>query len=216
MSQNLVFDPYEYEQGRVLLNNAVNDPDCNFFNGVISDSKNRYVCESEISNFGTDGSFSIMHINCRSLLHKCTQLCTLLNRATVSVVAVTETWLNKSTVESLHIPGYSFAACCRKDKSGGGVGFLVATSIDYKIIDIPLQINSDVIECQFIDVSLSGKHVLIGSIYRPPNTKIEDFNDELEKILSCNVLQKYKRMFLAGDFNIDLLKVDSHQPTTVF
>ena len=105
MSQNLVFDPYEYEQGRVLLNNAVNDPDCNFFNGVISDSKNRYVCESEISNFDTDGSFSIMHINCRSLLHKCTQLCTLLNRATVSVVAVTETWLNKSTVESfLHIP----------------------------------------------------------------------------------------------------------------
>ena len=30
MSQNMVFDPYEYEQGRVLLNNAVNDPDCIF------------------------------------------------------------------------------------------------------------------------------------------------------------------------------------------
>ena len=70
MSQKLVFDPYEYEQGRVLLNNSVNDPDCNFFNGVISDSKNRYVCESEISSYGTDGSFSITHINCRSLLHK--------------------------------------------------------------------------------------------------------------------------------------------------
>ena len=33
----------------------------------------------------------------------------------------------------------------------------------------------------FTQVSLSGKHVLIGSIYRPPNIKIEDFNDELEK-----------------------------------
>ena len=124
--------------------------------------------------------------------------------------------MNKSTVDSLHIPGYSFTACCRKDKLGGGVGFFVATGIDYKIIDIPLQINSDVIECQFIDVSLSGKHVLIGSIYRPPNIKIEDFCDELEKILTCNVFQKYKRMFLAGDFNIELLKVDSHQPAKQF
>ena len=94
-----------------------------------------------------DGSFSIMHINCRSLLHKCGQLCTLLNRATVSVIAVTETWLNKSTVDSLHIPGYSFAECSRNDKLGGGVGFLVADGIDYKIIDIPLQINNNVLCC---------------------------------------------------------------------
>ena len=64
--------------------------------------------------------FSIMHVNCRSLLLKCTQLCTLLNRASVSVVAVTETWLNESKVDSLHVPGYSFVARCRKDKLGGG------------------------------------------------------------------------------------------------
>ena len=107
------------------------------------------------------------------MLHKCTQLYTLLNRAAVSVTSVTETWLNKSTADSLNIPGYSFVTCSRKDKLGGGVGFLVANGINYKIIDIPLQINSDVIECQFIDISLDGKHVLIGMIYRPPNNKIE-------------------------------------------
>jgi len=73
-----------------------------------------------------------MHINCQSLSHKCTQLCTLLNRATVSVVAVTETWMNKSPADSLHIPRYSLAVCCRQDKLGGDVGFLVATGIDYK------------------------------------------------------------------------------------
>jgi len=216
MLQNLVFDPYEYDESRALLNNVLSDPDRNFFNDINSGNKSRYVCESEIHSFSTDGSFSVMHINCRSLLHKCTQLCTLLNRAAVSVIAVTETWLNKSTADSLHIPGYSFVACCRKDKLGGGVGFLVANGINYKIIDIPLQINSDVIECLFIDILLDGKHVLMGAIYRPPNNKIEDFSDELEKILTCNVLQKYKRMFLAGDFNIDLLKFDSHQPTRQF
>jgi len=79
-----------------------------------------------------------------------------------------------------------------------------------------LQINNDVIEYQFIDVSLNGKHVVIGSIYRSPNTKIEDFNNELEKILTCHILQKYKHMFLAKDFNTDLLKVDYHQPTKQF
>jgi len=79
-----------------------------------------------------------------------------------------------------------------------------------------LQINSDVIECQFIDILLDGKYVLIGTIYCPPNNKNEDFSRELKKILTCNVLQKYKRMFPAGDFNIDSLKVDSHQPIRQF
>ena len=216
MSQHLVFDPCQYEEGKVLLNNVLSDPDCNFFNDVNLSNKNSYVCESELSSFGADGSFSIMHINCRSLLQKCTQLGTLLNRTTVSVVALTETWLNEYTKDSVHLSGYSFVACCRKHKLGGGVGFLVANGIDYKVIDIPLQVDNDVIECQFIDVLLNGKRVLIGSIYRPPNTKIEDFNDDLEKILTCNVLHRYKHMFLAGDFNIDLLKVDSHQATKQF
>ena len=52
-------------------------------------SKNIYVCESEICSFGTDGSCSIMHIV--EICYISTQLCTLLNKATVSVVAVTET-----------------------------------------------------------------------------------------------------------------------------
>jgi len=73
-----------------------------------------------------------------------------------------------------------------------------------------------VIDCLFIDILLDGKHVLIGAIYRPPNNKIEDLSNELEKILTCNVIQKYKRMFLAGDFNIDLLKIDSYQLTRQF
>jgi len=38
-----------------------------------------------------------------------------------------------------------------------------------------------VLECKFTDALLSGKHVLIGSKYCPPNTTIEDFNEELEK-----------------------------------
>jgi len=100
MSQNLVFDPYEYDESRTLLNNVLSDPDRNFFNDIISGNKGRYVRESEMHSFSTDGSFSVMHINCRSLLHKCTQLCTLLNTAAVSVTAVTETWLNKSTADS--------------------------------------------------------------------------------------------------------------------
>jgi len=71
----LVFDPRGYDGGKVLLNNFSNDPDCNFFNDA--NLENSYVNKSDISNFGVNGLFSVMHINRKSLLQKCTQLSNL-------------------------------------------------------------------------------------------------------------------------------------------
>ena len=86
-------------------------------------SKNSNVCESEISDFGAD-VFFVMHINCRSLLQKCTQFCTLLNRATVPIVALTETWLNEFIVDSVHISGYSLTAYVERINLVVVLGFL--------------------------------------------------------------------------------------------
>ena len=82
-----------------------------------------------------------------------------------------------------------------------------------------LNILEDCIESVFIAISKeefnSSKNIIIGTIYRPPNTDIQTFNchiiDILQKIKCDN-----KFVYLMGDFNINLLNIDKHVPSTEF
>ena len=56
---------------------------------------------------------------------------------------------------------------------------------------------------------------IIGAIYRPPGTDPDIFNQELDSLLA-HLSRTCSRAFLAGDFNLDLLKIDNHRPTRAF
>ena len=49
-----------------------------------------------------------------------------------------------------------------------------------------------------------GNSVIVGVIYRPPSEKIENFNDQLESILSQ--IHENTRAYIMGDYNIDIFK----------
>ena len=68
-----------------------------------------------------------------------------------------------------------------------------------------------------IDKSVFGseRNLLVGVIYRPPNTDIKLFIDALKEILE-NVQSENKVLYLVGDYNIYLLNVDSHSLTADF
>ena len=65
-----------------------------------------------------------------------------------------------------------------------------------------------------IDKSVFGseRNMLVGVIYRPPNTDIKLFIDALKEILE-NVQSENKVLYLVRDYNIKLLNVDSHSLT---
>src|SRR6218665_162576 len=63
--------------------------------------------------------------------------------------------------------------------------------------------------------SKKGPNFILGSVYRPPGQDLITFNDEFNLILS-DLCKKYKIIHLAGDFNIDLLKYQSHNLTNQF
>jgi len=71
-------------------------------------------------------------------------------------------------------------------------------------------------ECLFIKLPLhKRKDILIGSVYRPPGHPINDFITDFDGILSH--LSKLKnQVFLAGDFNINLLRYSEHSSTEDF
>ena len=56
-----------------------------------------------------------------------------------------------------------------------------------------------------IDKSVFGseRNMLVGVIYRPPNTDIKLFIDDLKDILE-NVQSENKVLYLVGDYNINL------------
>ena len=76
-----------------------------------------------------------------------------------------------------------------------------------------------VMESIFIELKTgSNETVVIGVIYRPntpPRADIDIFNKHLSDIMD-QVTNENKKIILAGDFNIDLLKYDSHNKTNDF
>ena len=68
-----------------------------------------------------------------------------------------------------------------------------------------------------IDKSLIGKskNAILGVLYRPPDTDINDFNDYVNSILSKTRAEK-KLLYLLADFNINLINSDTHGATQDF
>jgi len=68
-------------------------------------------------------------------------------------------------------------------------------------------------ESVFIELYQFG--MIIGCIYKPLNANVGDFVVSLEKLL--DTLEKQKQLcYLAGDLNVDILKLDVHAPTADF
>ena len=61
----------------------------------------------------------------------------------------------------------------------------------------------------------SEKNVIVGVLYRPPGNDIRTFNDKLESTLQ-KLRRENKISYILGDFNINLLNNDYHQPTGEF
>jgi len=87
-----------------------------------------------------------------------------------------------------------------------------------KIIDSVSLFIPRVFESLFVRIELNNKKsILLGNIYRPPQTNILSFNENLNLVLnqiSTDPSLKVCQLIISGDFNIDLLKVSTHADTT--
>ena len=132
------------------------------------------------------------------------------------VIAVTETWLNDSTFDQVHIPGYNFHSNHCIGKTGGGTGLYLLNSLEYKIRSDCNFSDSDTIESIFAEISNPhGKNIIVGSVYRPPNQNYMSFIDKFCEILSLTSINN-KLCYIAGDYNLDFLHCNDHTPTQQF
>ena len=60
-----------------------------------------------------------------------------------------------------------------------------------------------------------NKNVIIGVIYRPPNSNLDTFFEYMNVVLEKKKKEN-KLCYLLGDYNIDLLKTETHTKTGEF
>ena len=222
---NMIFNPLSLNTNNELPLYDV-DPDIQFYNELTNPSRNisKYFLEDAFNNeTAKDASMnnlSMFHINIRSIIKKFNDLdCYLsLLKQKFSIIGISETWFSYQTYGLYEFENYSHTAMYREGKKGGGVSLFVRDGIMYsKRPD--LNMLSDLIECVFVEVEKNvfktTKNIIFGVIYRPPNTNPVEFLDIFSEIMH-DIKRENKLCYLLGDYNFDLLKSESHLPTSNF
>lgn len=125
----------------------------------------------------------------------------------VDVIAISETWIQNS-INEFALDGYKLFHTPRNNKRGGGVAIYIKELLCARVLINSSFSLENCCECITIELSLEkAQKALITCIYRTPTGDHNLFLNKLEEVLD---LSNNRRMFLCGDFNIDLMKFESN------
>jgi hypothetical protein len=124
-----------------------------------------------------------------------------------SVICLTETWCRcgDDSNSNFYLSGYKSIHQPRKKGLGGGVCIFILDSLIFKRIEKHSINNAD---CESITVEIinqKAKNTFITALYRPPDGKLDLFGKHLTQIIP----NTSKNVYIAGDFNINLLNINS-------
>lgn len=170
---------------------------------------------------GKKSSTKFAVLNARSMVRKSTLLCDLIMSKKLDILAITETWLNGSDLDSHCItdirntlPNYNFIHLPRKDRKGGGIAVVIRDG--FKVTEnTQLSVNS----FEYLDLLVSYKNdnIRLVTVYRPPpNNKnkftVDIFRDEFSSLVEVLTLSQ-QPLIICGDFNFHV--DDSTNPDAV-
>ena len=214
---DLLFDPFDFlsDSNPDVLDDY--DPDINYYAECPQQYANSEYYDIEQFNDAERhlDDLSLFHCNIRSAAHNSRAMCDYLTalKHKFDVLCFSETWLHKNNDDIADFPNYSKVHKYRENKGGGGVSILVRDSIHYRELE-DLTLCTDILECIFVELSVSKSKIIVGCVYRPPSSNLKMFNTELSEVLSS--LDKSKDVYIMGDYNIDLLRSKSHTDTSIF
>ncbi|CAH8481634.1 unnamed protein product [Schistosoma intercalatum] len=157
---------------------------------------------------------TLMLINARSVQSKMTYLRTLLLLNNPSLVLITESWLSSDTTDTfLQIDTYELFRCDRVIKKGGGC--LVYVSKNLRAETYSDHVLSKLPESIWLTVHTHECKILIGCIYRAPNTP-----SSTDTIISESFAQAASLDFtykiVCGDFNLPTINWKTHSGPLCF
>lgn len=156
-----------------------------------------------------------MNYNIRSYNRNFDTCCAFLESlyAVPDILILTETWFSEIPSFTVLDKFKSFHTV-RSNIRGGGVSLLFDMKFKCTFLT-ELSICSDIIESCVVEIIINNKPIIIVAIYRPPSGSLIDFIDSMVSILSDVKLLR-KDIIIAGDMNVNLLKVQSDPSVTNF
>ena len=123
----------------------------------------------------------------------------------------------KADISQIQLEDYNCIAQGKSSRAKGGLIMYIHTKYDYKLIKVNQCENW---EGQLIEITAGGltHPVIMGNIYRPPrdlNVNYKQFIDEFSLLLST-FDQNNSKVIVAGEFNINLLKINQKEIFSVF
>ena len=165
-------------------------------------------------------SLALFHINACSLNKNFDDLEHLLKctNKVFDIIAVTETRITKQTSLTTNINLRNYAIeFTPTESSAGGTLLYIASHLSYKPRPDLNIYKSNQLESTFVEIINPKKsNIIIGCIYKHPNMDVTDFKSNYFSQIFEIVSKEQKQVFLLGDFNINLLNYNDHQPTNDF
>ena len=143
-------------------------------------------------------------------LSKCTS-------KTFDLIAVSETRISKKTsvISNVNLNNYSFEST-PAESSAGGTMLYISNHLSYEPRNDLNMCKTNLLESTFTEINNSKKsNIIVSCVYKHPNTDVLDFNYLINQLFD-KISKEQKQIFLLGDFNINLLNYNEHQPTNEF
>ena len=189
---------------------------------VLSVVNSKYYGVDEFNSlkFDVPSSFKLCHVNIASLDCHIDDLRLVLSRLKYKfdIIGISEHKINSYASNNIDLDGYNPFIFEPTETTHGGTGFYIRDNINFiERSDIELTSPGN-FESKFIEIKFENKNLVIGCIYRHPNSQISVPNfceEHLDPIL-IKIANDNKQCILMGDFNVNLLKSDSDTAISLF
>ena len=223
----LIFGDDDNDGDRVNISDQVNvASNCEYF------TESEYIDYLKTEKTSDDSHFKIVSLNIANILSKLAQFRIMIqnlsnNSNKPNIIAITETHLNdkqnhgytKDEIQNL-LPGYKFFHLNRKTKKGGGVGIFIDikyagnAKLESTNLFIDEIFEAITIRIPNITFETTKKDLVILTVYRQPgNANTTVFLESLQGWLDL-YNKNTNEIVIMGDMNLDLLKYQTHNPTS--
>ena len=185
------------------------------------DCKYYSIDDFKSSNFSPSKNFSVLHYNIHSIQLHIEEFRVNLQSLNFvfDIICISEFKIMKDSDPEvdISIDGYKTPISMPTEATKGGVLIYVKSEHNYKPRDDLKVYKSMQLESIFIEV-INEKETndIVGVIYRHPSMSPSDFTDNHLKRITDKLSNENKKVFIAGDFNFDLLNSSNHDDTFEF
>ena len=179
-----------------------------------SNLNSKYHSVRDFQKLKIQKNFNILHSNVNGLESKCDTLHTFLSgsHSAIDIIAITETseHHSHSFITNVNLEGYKEPYHTPTNSSKGGTAIYV--NRDYDSFErSELKVQTDLFESVWVEIkNKSSKNIICGCVYRHPRyskTDYSEFNKYMDSTLN-KLVKENKEIYICGDFNIDLLKMN--------